>query len=163
MQKTLERAAEADLFLVVMENGARELKLPDGLDREMTARNTIIILNKSDLHNNESPSLEIPVLQVSALTGAGIDELKQAIIRQIDGFGENVGSEFVAINARHAHALTSATAAFASALDNLAVKGPVELLSSDLRAALAAFGDIAGRIDNERMLDALFETFCIGK
>jgi tRNA modification GTPase len=38
-----------------------------------------------------------------------------------------------------------------------------ELLASDLRSALAALGEISGRIDNERMLDALFANFCIGK
>jgi tRNA U34 5-carboxymethylaminomethyl modifying GTPase MnmE/TrmE len=29
--------------------------------------------------------------------------------------------------------------------------------------ALDALGEIAGKIDNERMLDHLFKTFCIGK
>jgi len=37
------------------------------------------------------------------------------------------------------------------------------LIASDLRAALNALGEITGRIDNERMLDRLFATFCIGK
>jgi tRNA modification GTPase len=48
-------------------------------------------------------------------------------------------------------------------LENLAGNGPVELLASDLRGTLGAFGDIIGRVDNERMLDHLFSTFCIGK
>jgi tRNA modification GTPase len=42
-------------------------------------------------------------------------------------------------------------------------QGPVELLASDLRGALEAFGEIAGKIDHERVLDQLFATFCIGK
>jgi tRNA modification GTPase len=40
---------------------------------------------------------------------------------------------------------------------------PVELLASDLRDVLAAYGEITGKVDNERMLDQLFATFCIGK
>jgi tRNA modification GTPase len=40
---------------------------------------------------------------------------------------------------------------------------PVELVASDIRGALDALGEVAGRVDNERMLDALFATFCIGK
>jgi tRNA modification GTPase len=39
----------------------------------------------------------------------------------------------------------------------------VELLASDLRGVLTAYGAISGKVDNERMLDALFATFCIGK
>ena len=32
-----------------------------------------------------------------------------------------------------------------------------------LRAVLAAYGEITGKVDNERMLDHLFASFCIGK
>jgi tRNA modification GTPase len=39
----------------------------------------------------------------------------------------------------------------------------VELMASELREALAACGEISGKIDNERMLDHLFASFCIGK
>jgi tRNA modification GTPase len=38
-----------------------------------------------------------------------------------------------------------------------------ELVASDLRSALEAFGEISGKIDNEKVLDRLFATFCIGK
>jgi tRNA modification GTPase len=69
----------------------------------------------------------------------------------------------VAINARHADALDRAKAALADALAKLAAGGPTELLASDLRESLAALGEIAGRIDNEQMLDRLFASFCIGK
>ena len=41
--------------------------------------------------------------------------------------------------------------------------GPVELVASEVRGVLDACGRITGRIDHERMLDALFATFCIGK
>ena len=69
----------------------------------------------------------------------------------------------IAINVRHAHALSSAASALRSAELNLRERGPVELLASDLRVVLAAFGEISGRIDNEQVLDALFASFCIGK
>jgi tRNA modification GTPase len=36
-------------------------------------------------------------------------------------------------------------------------------MASDLRAALGAFGEVAGKVDNERILDQLFASFCIGK
>jgi tRNA modification GTPase len=40
---------------------------------------------------------------------------------------------------------------------------PIELLASDLRGVLNAFGEISGKIDNERILDRIFAKFCIGK
>ena len=38
-----------------------------------------------------------------------------------------------------------------------------ELAAVRCREALDALGEIVGRIDNERMLDKLFASFCIGK
>jgi tRNA modification GTPase len=40
---------------------------------------------------------------------------------------------------------------------------PSELVASELRVALDAFGQVSGKIDNERVLDQLFASFCIGK
>ena len=72
-------------------------------------------------------------------------------------------TEHVAINARHAGALQEAAVNLSAAKAKLAAAEPSELVASDLRAALASLGEITGRIDNERMLDRLFATFCIGK
>ena len=38
-----------------------------------------------------------------------------------------------------------------------------ELAAAQGRVALDALGEIVGLIDNERMLDKLFASFCIGK
>jgi tRNA modification GTPase len=43
------------------------------------------------------------------------------------------------------------------------IESPIELLASDLRGVLNAFGEILGKIDNERILDHIFAKFCIGK
>jgi tRNA modification GTPase len=80
-----------------------------------------------------------------------------------DGLAPHTGDDAVAINARHAYALNQAKADLASAQLKLAENEASELVASDLRGALAALGEISGRVDNERMLDALFANFCIGK
>ena len=38
-----------------------------------------------------------------------------------------------------------------------------EFVAVDLRAALQAIGEVVGHADMEKILDALFATFCIGK
>jgi len=102
-------------------------------------------------------------VKTSCVTGEGFDELEKAIIARAEAFRLDQGEEIIAINARHADALSRAQTSLASALAHLDANGPVELLAADLRAALDAYGEIGGRIDNERMLDHLFATFCIGK
>jgi tRNA modification GTPase len=97
------------------------------------------------------------------LTRAGLEALTVEVVRLADAFRLDRGEEVIAVNARHADALRRASESLNSANQQLAVFGPVELLASDLRGALDALGEIAGKIDNERMLDHLFKTFCIGK
>ena len=164
MDKTLERAAEADLFLWVLDAARPTPPLPPEVTARLTPENTLILLNKSDLPATTTlPSPSLPSLRISALTGDGIDALTEHITRLADAFRQDQGDEIIAINARHAYALRRATECLETARAKVSAHGPTELLASDLRGALDAFGEIAGKIDNERMLDHLFKTFCIGK
>jgi len=165
--KTLERAAEADLFLLVVDASSPSLPLSVELRRYITDRSAIIVLNKSDLSGDSPPPLNLPadlaVVRVSAITGAGMDELIAAISRCADAYEQKIGDEMVAINARHAHALATAREGLERAGVKFTHGEPIELIASDLRTAMTAFGEITGRVDNERMLDHLFASFCIGK
>jgi len=166
--KALERAAEADLLLLVLDASLPASPLPDELRALLRPATSLVVLNKTDLIAAGSvPVAQGPVgldvVAVSALTGTGVEALRVEIARRADAFRQETGEELVAINARHADALDRAKTGLADALAKLAAGGPAELLASDLREALAALGEIAGRIDNERMLDRLFASFCIGK
>ena len=167
IEKTFEIAAESDLFVVVMDVNSPALVLDKVLREKMQAGNTLLVWNKIDL-------APVPVLSgdfkawpnvvgVSAATGMGLEVLRARIIALADGLAPSVGEDVVAINARHAQALNQARADLAAATDKLAAGQASELLASDLRGALAALGEISGKVDNERMLDALFANFCIGK
>ena len=164
MDKTLERAAEADLFLWVLDATRPTPPLPDSVTTRLTPENTLVLLNKSDLAATPPlPASALPHLRVSALTGDGIPALTDHITRLADAFRQDQGDEIITINARHADALRRATECLETARTKVSTNGPTELLASDLRGALDAFGEISGKIDNERMLDHLFKTFCIGK
>ena len=166
MEKTLERAAEADLFLWVLDVTRPTPTLPHDIAARLNPTNTLVLLNKADLPATTadlpSPN-QLPRLRISALTGDGIEALTEHITRLADAFRLDQGDEIIAINARHADALRRATECLETARTKVAANGPTELLASDLRGALDALGEIAGKIDNERMLDHLFKTFCIGK
>ncbi len=165
MEKTLERLADADLVLAVLD-AARVDPLPEALISRIRPKTTLLVLNKIDLAPASSgPAAPegIETVRVSAATGAGIQDLIQKIGRCADYLLPTSNDEIIAVNARHAHALSEAREGLQRALAKLAAADPVELLASDLRAVLNAFGEITGKIDNERMLDQLFASFCIGK
>ncbi len=165
IDKTFEQAAEADLFLWVIDSTRPLPVLPAALASRMTPANTLAVFNKIDLPPAARGALPAPFhpVNISALAGAGLETLEAAVTKLAETFHVEVGDELVAINARHAHALEEAKASLTTAAHKLTTNEPSELVASDLRAALDAFGQISGKIDNEKILDQLFASFCIGK
>lgn len=165
IEKTLEQAAEADLFLWVIDATRPPPALPPAVAARLKPANTIAVYNKTDLSPAAGSPLpqDFPVVKICALNGAGIEELQAGITRLADSFQVETGNELIAINARHSHALVQAQEALESAGQKLADKADTELVASDLRCALDAFGEISGKVDNDKILDRLFATFCIGK
>ncbi len=167
MEKTWERVAEADLVMIVVDGASDGVEESVSIveERVESLSNALLVINKSDLTSAapQFPGLRIPSVFVSAKTGAGIETLEALIVTAADRHQADVGEDTVAINARHAAALETVQRCLEEALDKLRGAESPELLASDLRGALAALEQIAGRIDNERMLDHLFAGFCIGK
>jgi tRNA modification GTPase len=166
--KTFERVAEADLLLVVLDATRPAVVLPNELLARIHSKSTLGLLNKIDLAADAvAPDglmeLGVAIIRISARTGAGLTDLVEAITQRADLFQLDVGGEIIAINARHAHSLTQAREWLREAQAKLRGDDPVELLASDLRGVLAAYGEIVGKVDNEQMLDRLFAKFCIGK
>ena len=165
MDKTLEQAAVADLYLWILDSTRPIAVLPAGLLARMTPANTVAVLNKTDLPSVPRGPLpaSFPVVEISALRGTGIEFLRATVTKLAESFRIEMGDELIAINARHAHALEMAQGCLKSATEKIARNEAIELVASELRCALDSFGQISGKIDNERILDKLFASFCIGK
>ncbi len=108
----------------------------------------------------------------SALTGEGIDELRESITAHLDSSDWIGGArEAPVLLARHRAALSDAQAALvrARAAAQCCVDAgrraaePAELIACDLREALDALGVVAGHRTADDVLGALFARFCIGK
>jgi tRNA modification GTPase len=94
---------------------------------------------------------------VSALTGAGIEALLEAL-------GERAAEAYqseapVITRARHRAALEEALLA----LRRSATAALPELRAEDLRLAWRSFERITGAVDVEDLLDVIFRDFCLGK
>jgi tRNA modification GTPase len=166
MEKTIERLAEADLCLWVLDASGRANQGPPTPPSNLPREGLIVVFNKMDLASAPPPAPAVgqaATVLVSARSGSGMGELVAAISSRADAFQTQIGGDSIAINARHAQALTDAREGLGRALAKLGAAGPTELLASDLRSVLSAFEQIIGKVDNERMLDQLFRSFCIGK
>ncbi|KXU36886.1 tRNA modification GTPase [Cephaloticoccus capnophilus] len=173
IEKTLSLVDEADLLLLVIDaSQPQPPTLPDSVVSALTPDRALLVANKTDLVATrsttplQSPSVlspQLPRIATSALTETGLDALRAALVSHAESFHVEHGAELIAINARHADSLSRAKDGLVRALTQLRSQAPIELIASELRDTLDAFGEIAGRVDNERMLDQLFASFCIGK
>jgi len=103
------------------------------------------------------------VVDVCALTGQGIEPLKDAI-KDLVWSGE-IKAEMlqVMINSRHQDALRRAREATLRTIEAFRTDLTLELVALDLRIAVNAVGEIVGKTTTEDLLDSIFSQFCIGK
>jgi tRNA modification GTPase len=165
MEKSMELLNRADIVILVI-----DATLPHpaymGGDIFTDARKLIVAENKCDLPNAAnlaSVQTNAQHVRISALTGDGIDDVKNAIIRVIESSYKAPGQDAVVVSARHAESLSNMSQCIESSICKLRSNEPAELVACELRLALESLEGIVGKVDKERVLDEIFSKFCIGK
>ncbi|ACO69392.1 hypothetical protein MICPUN_60555 [Micromonas commoda] len=104
------------------------------------------------------------VVRVSAVTGAGLEELERELGRIVEGGSVDAEGGAWSANQRQAEALEQALGAL-ERLEAIVVDGnlPVDFWTIDLREAAMALGAVTGEDVSEDVLDVVFTKFCIGK
>ena len=139
-------------------------------------RPVVVAANKQDLcpadaldllreqSRNRAGALPHAVVGTSALQGDGIDELREQILMGL-GLDDEAGQwETVMVTHQRQHAALCAAQEALEAGAQAQEEGlPPELVVEHYRDALGALGEITGETYTEHVLDAVFETFCIGK
>jgi tRNA modification GTPase len=132
-------------------------------------KNALVVLNKTDLPSNLTTPGDldqfagIPLVPVSALTGEGIDRLREAIFQAaLKDIGDTAGTVGIS-SARHRKALDACKGHLLSAADHLVKNSPMEIVALELREGLSCLGEIVGETTNEDVLEKVFSRFCIGK
>ncbi|MGH9855602.1 MAG: tRNA uridine-5-carboxymethylaminomethyl(34) synthesis GTPase MnmE, partial [Blastocatellia bacterium] len=103
------------------------------------------------------------VVKVSALTGVGIDELKQTIYKQIGAESQTNIEDAIITNERHYSALEQALDALQRAKRDLTAGFTEEVVLANLHQSLRSLGVITGETLIVDIINQIFSTFCIGK
>ncbi len=99
---------------------------------------------------------------VSAKTGAGLDQLQNAIVEPFAS-SDISNSGFLVTDARHHDLLVRAREGIERSVTDLNEKRSEEMVLVGLHNALRYLGEITGETTTEDMLTRIFSTFCIGK
>jgi tRNA modification GTPase len=170
IRRSRESLASAEFILHILDASEPLTEADEKYLAEFAGKKRILVRNKTDLpvklnlpHDSRFTIHDSHVVDVSCLSGQGIEALKDAI-KELVWSGEiNAGMLQVMINSRHQDALNRARAAARQTIDALRGDVTLELVAMDLRIAVNAVGEIVGKTATEDLLDSIFSQFCIGK
>jgi tRNA modification GTPase len=161
--KSREAMAEADVVVLVVDSTV-------GLGEEdwgvMEGFPVIVVWSKKDLVEEvQGSGFEVRGTEVrtSAVTGEGMEELREAILRAVGGRGGVVGEAGMLTNLRQHQAVTRALAGLDKGLEAVRHDIPHEMVLLDLYAALEGLDALTGVTTSEDVLRLIFSKFCIGK
>ena len=178
VERTHQAMADSDLRLLVVDSSqdwTEEDSELLGKTRRMGAM--LVVANKADLpgrttkmaieqiilaENGEGVG-PVEIIVTSALSGQGVDELRDKIIQAV-GAGSNLGSDGELVtNFRHQQLLKESLEALDRCCRAAEQQTHHEMLLLDLYEALRPLDTLTGATEVEDILGMIFSRFCIGK
>ncbi len=173
VERSRATMADVDLVIVILD-ASENIGIEDKLIVESVQElNHLIAINKIDiaaetvekLSDDLNSAFRTPhsaLVRVSAKTGQGLDDLRDAIIRPFAP-EDMTNSGFLVTDARHHDLLVRSGHEIEQSLNQMEQKLSEEIVLIGLHNALRYLGQITGETTTEDMLTQIFATFCIGK
>ncbi len=166
IQRTHETVQAADIVMVLVapnkltdtEEYLKQSKLVDVI----STKPTVLVATKADRDGTPlQADWAKQTLSIAAVTGEGIDELKQTLYTLAD---IHMPSDGAALTTQRQFELVSSAIQHLNAATQALTDGvPRDVVLVELEAAAKALNEITGTDTNEAMLDDMFSRFCIGK
>lgn len=139
---------------------AADADITRALDVKLSKNTPVIdIWNKID---SVDSTANRPGISLSAKTGVGLAELRQALLKAA-GWQAQAGGIFIA-RERHVQALLRVQQHLETAAEHLRAQAQsLDLLAEDLRLGQNALSEITGEFTSDDLLGVIFSKFCIGK
>lgn len=170
VRRSREQIAGCDVCVLLVDQST---ELPVGAFEVLgqTGADRVCVMSKSDLPAAwgeaalaSTVAAGLPRLRVSARTGAGLSELRAALLgAALQGRGTQSLGEALLTRARHEDALRRARELVGHALDSLQSRASGDLVAGDVRGALECVGEIVGATTRAEVVEEIFRRFCIGK
>ena len=154
----LGKSKEADLNIIVIDNSSKAIndKIKDLINKD-----SIVLLNKSDIKENQNHKFDADTILVSVKNNKNIDILIKKIKEKLSKKFTSNNSALIT-RERHRVKLNDCLKEIDKFLKKDQNKD-IELAAEDLRMATRHLGSIVGKVDVEEILGSIFKDFCIGK
>ena len=169
VDRALEYAQNADLIIYVADASKELDENDEKIMRLIQDKNTIILLNKSDLDTVISAEQmkeragNIPVISVSAKEEQGIREFEDKIKEMFLKGDISFNDQIYITNIRQKNALEQALESMKKVIQSIEDGMPEDFYSIDLMDAYESLGSITGESVGEDLINEIFSKFCMGK
>ena len=154
----LGKSKEADLNIVVIDNSSKKINKEI---QNMINKDTIILLNKSDVSDKQNHKFDVDTVLASVKSNKNIDKLINLVKVKLNKKFSSNNSALIT-RERHRVKLNDCLKEIDKFLKKDQNKD-LELAAEDLRMATRHLGSIVGKVDVEEILGSIFKDFCIGK
>ena len=157
-------AMERAMLVIAVVDGSVELTDEDReiISAAERAPKGIVVLSKRDLGvNSGAVDTRLPVVELSSVTGEGIEELEKAISAMFPVPPVPAGE--ILTNSRHAEAVKRALDYLEAALEAMTLGMTPDIVLTETEGAMAALGELNGRTVREDVTNRIFQRFCVGK
>ena len=154
----LGKSKEADLNIVVIDNSSKKI---NNEIQNMINKDTIILLNKSDVSDKQNHQFDVDTVLASVKSNKNIDKLINLVKAKLSKKFSSNNSALIT-RERHRVKLNDCLKEIDKFLKKDQNKD-LELAAEDLRMATRHLGSIVGKVDVEEILGSIFKDFCIGK
>ncbi|MAV05876.1 MAG: tRNA uridine-5-carboxymethylaminomethyl(34) synthesis GTPase MnmE [Candidatus Pelagibacter sp.] len=154
----LGKSKESDLNIIVIDNSSKSI---NNKIKDLINKDSIVLLNKSDIEENQNHKFDADTILVSVKNNKNIDILIKKIKEKLNKKFSSNNSALIT-RERHRVKLNDCLKEIDKFLKKDQNKD-IELAAEDLRMATRHLGSIVGKVDVEEILGSIFKDFCIGK
>ncbi|OOB77136.1 MAG: tRNA uridine-5-carboxymethylaminomethyl(34) synthesis GTPase MnmE [Epulopiscium sp. Nuni2H_MBin001] len=159
VMRSKQLVEQADLVIMVMDSQKKVSNNEKDILQSIKDKKVIYVQNKIDL--GQSNILSDDDIQISTVTGDGIEKLKQVMKDTV--MNKGISIEGSISNIRQKQALVNAIQSLDKAYAAIKISMPEDLIVIDLHESYGHLGMIIGETLKEEIINELFEKFCLGK
>ena len=166
VDKSIKISKASDLIIALFDTSRKFDKEDQKILDLIEGKNSIIILNKTDLDQQFDRAIfdgvDLPIIETSMTENIGIDKLEETITKIFDT--NEINRESILItNTRHERLLNEANKKLNESLADIKRGIPLDAVEVDLRGSYDDLGLIIGESVSDEIMDKVFKEFCVGK